>query len=214
MHEWGGWVRNRRPLRPVGTLNTPHRAIESKGGSQAPLSSFTLTSRPSPLFSSSVALTDVGTPQLKAPEILEGGAYDPLKADIYSCGVLLFLILYGAYYKYSPLKDEEGNSWRKQVPAWGAAVSPACAALLDSMLRPRPADRISAADIVLKDPWIRSRAPSGWLEGAGVPGPAPGMQSEEEVRALVAEARALPRESKAAIPVGPTGRAESSESVF
>ena len=134
----------------------------------------------------------VGALQIRAPEVSLGTEYDPCRADIWSCGVVLFLILYGGYYTYDPKKDDEANNWRRQVPKVGAAaVSPACAALLDRMLCPRPAERIST-DEAMQVPWVQYHAPPGWPL-PGVPGPVAGMQSEEEVLSLLAEARAPAR---------------------
>ena len=128
--------------------------------------------------------------QSRAPECSGApgfGPYDPLKADIWACGALLFVMLFGAYYVYKPGRDDRLNSWWGQVPPGAGAVSPGCAALLDAMLRARPEARIGAADAV-RDPWLRSGAPPEWPQG--VPGPAEGAQTELEMDALIAAARA------------------------
>ena len=39
--------------------------------------------------------TACGSPHYSAPEILAKQAYDPIKADVWSCGVLLFFMLSG-----------------------------------------------------------------------------------------------------------------------
>ena len=113
---------------------------------------------------------------------------------MWSVGVLLFLALYGApYYKYAPVPIlGHDNAWRTQVPVgMDPPEDPACAALLDALLQPLPAERMSAADVV-QNTWLRRGAPPGWPCG-GTPGPDVGPESvaRAEVQALIARARDL-----------------------
>lgn len=83
-----------------------------------------------------------------APEVVSNGpdaVYDAKKADIWSCGVVLYAMLTGKY----PFKRDEDNSMSK-VQAMRAAlqrilrgeyappaqVSPPCLDLLSGMLKP------------------------------------------------------------------------------
>jgi serine/threonine protein kinase len=51
--------------------------------------------------------TLAGTPQFQAPEIFEKETYDGLKADMFSIGVILFMIVIKSYpFKTSDIKDK------------------------------------------------------------------------------------------------------------
>ncbi|CAN6206472.1 unnamed protein product [Urochloa humidicola] len=89
-----------------------------------------------------------GTPAYVAPEILARKGYDPAKVDIWSCGVVLFVLAAG----YLPFNDASlVNMYRKiyagkfRCPSW---FSPALRDLLRRVLHPDPAARIDADGIV------------------------------------------------------------------
>ncbi|KAF8656571.1 hypothetical protein HU200_060632 [Digitaria exilis] len=94
-----------------------------------------------------------GTPAYVAPEILSRKAYDPAKVDIWSCGVVLFVLAAG----YLPFNDASlVNMYRKiyagrfRCPAW---FSPALRDLLRRVLDPNPDSRIDA-DGIVSHPWF------------------------------------------------------------
>ncbi|TKW36506.1 hypothetical protein SEVIR_2G444800v4 [Setaria viridis] len=94
-----------------------------------------------------------GTPAYVAPEILSRKGYDPAKVDIWSCGVVLFVLAAG----YLPFNDASlVNMYRKiyagkfRCPSW---FSPALRDLLRRVLHPNPDARIDA-DGIVAHPWF------------------------------------------------------------
>jgi carbon catabolite-derepressing protein kinase len=101
--------------------------------------------------------TTCGTPAYVAPEILSRKGYDPAKVDIWSCGVVLFVLAAG----YLPFNDASlVNMYRKiyagrfRCPAW---FSPALRDLLRRVLHPDPSARADA-DSIVAHPWFRHGA--------------------------------------------------------
>ncbi|CAN6219938.1 unnamed protein product [Urochloa humidicola] len=101
--------------------------------------------------------TMCGTPAYVAPEILSRKGYDPAKVDVWSCGVVLFVLAAG----YLPFNDASlVNMYRKiyagkfRCPAW---FSPALRDLLRRVLHPDPTARIDA-DGIVAHPWFRGGA--------------------------------------------------------
>ncbi|KAF8652418.1 hypothetical protein HU200_062748 [Digitaria exilis] len=98
--------------------------------------------------------TACGSPAYVAPEILLKKRYDPGKADVWSCGVVLFSLTAG----YLPFND--GNlmgmyrkicSGRLRCPKW---FSMELRNLIGRMLDPEPNTRIKV-DEMLDHPWLR-----------------------------------------------------------
>lgn len=112
----------------------------------------------------SPAKTVVGTPVYMAPEIiLAAKHYDAKKADLWSCGVILFALLYGRY----PFDASQRRCARKVVTADyiipdQVAVSAECKALVQRLLCPDPKARICMEDI-LAQPWFREGLAKGAL---------------------------------------------------
>ncbi|XP_010558402.1 PREDICTED: CBL-interacting serine/threonine-protein kinase 14-like [Tarenaya hassleriana] len=95
-----------------------------------------------------------GTPAYVAPEILAMKGYDGAKADVWSCGVVLFVLNAG----YLPFNDPNLMvMYRKiykgefRVPKW---TSPELRRLLTRLLDTNPGSRI-AVDEIINDPWFR-----------------------------------------------------------
>ena len=85
------------------------------------------------------------------------------KADLWSCGVILFALLYGRY----PFDATERHYARKVVTAdytipEQVAVSDECKALMQRLLCPDPKARICMEDI-LEQPWFCEALPKGAL---------------------------------------------------
>lgn len=98
--------------------------------------------------------TTCGTPAYVAPEVINRKGYDGTKADIWSCGVVLFVLLAG----YLPFHDSNlMEMYRKigkadfKAPSWFA---PEVRRLLCKMLDPNPETRITIARI-RESSWFR-----------------------------------------------------------
>ncbi|KAG2552347.1 hypothetical protein PVAP13_9KG423500 [Panicum virgatum] len=66
------------------------------------VSDFGLSALTEQLKADGLLHTTCGTPNYVAPEVIEDGGYDGATADIWSCGVILFVLLAG----YLPFEDE------------------------------------------------------------------------------------------------------------
>lgn len=91
--------------------------------------------------------TTCGTPAYVAPEIIGRNGYDGVAADVWSCGVVLFVLMAG----YLPFHDSNLMEMYRKIgqaeykfPKW---FSPKTRKLLSKMLDPNPSSRISIAKI-------------------------------------------------------------------
>ena len=106
-----------------------------------------------------------GTVSFCAPEVLEGQEYDPFKADIWSCGIILFTMLFGRVpWTVSSSKQIEAQVISSQffIPA---TVSSDAYDLLTKMLQHDFDKRITAEE-VLRHPFLVSAGVSG-IESEG-----------------------------------------------
>ncbi|KAH7428722.1 hypothetical protein KP509_09G014400 [Ceratopteris richardii] len=94
-----------------------------------------------------------GTPNYVAPEVAFHKGYNGAKADIWSCGIILFVMMAG----YLPFDDSNLiHLYRKMqraklnFPPW---FSPEVCSLISRILKPSPMHRITIPEI-LKDPWF------------------------------------------------------------
>lgn len=152
----------------------------------------------------SAAKSKVGTLTYMAPEVLvnRNGKYDGKVADIWSCGVILYILLYGKY----PFDVQAGASMpkakevlqmldkmvnRKYVLHEKVKVSKECLDLLHKLLAPEPQERITIEQIV-KHPWFVTNLPADaqsmnqrWLD---TPFP-PDHQSPDDIRVMLEQAK-------------------------
>lgn len=106
--------------------------------------------------------TTCGTPNYVAPEVIANKGYDGKKADVWSCGVILFVLLAG----YLPFEEATMVALFKKIkhaefsyPSW---FTDSAKGLINQILVPDPHARISLAEI----------ASSAWLnEPVDVPPP-------------------------------------------
>lgn len=142
----------------------------------------------------------VGTPAYIAPEVLSRQEYDGKLADVWSCGVTLYVMLVGAY----PFEDpQDPKNFRKtitrimsvqyKIPEY-VHISQDCKHLLSRIFTTNPARRISIKEIK-SHPWFLKNLPRELTEQAQAayyqrdnPSFAT-LQSVEEIMKIVGEAR-------------------------
>nr|GMC75801.1 CBL-interacting serine/threonine-protein kinase 5-like [Ipomoea batatas] len=105
------------------------------------------------LIGDGLLYTQCGTPAYIAPEILRNKGYDGTKSDIWSCGVILYVLLGG----FLPFRDENLFRLYKKIfkadykfPQW---FPPEPKRLLSKILVSNPAKRISIREI-MQDTWF------------------------------------------------------------
>lgn len=98
--------------------------------------------------------TTCGTPAYVAPEVISRKGYDGAKADIWSCGVVLYVLLAGSL----PFHDQNLMEMYRKIgkaeykfPHW---FSPDVRRLLTRILDPNPNTRITTQRI-MENPWFR-----------------------------------------------------------
>ncbi|XP_020252833.1 CBL-interacting protein kinase 2-like [Asparagus officinalis] len=98
--------------------------------------------------------TTCGTPAYVAPEVISRKGYDGDKADIWSCGVILFVLLAGYLpFQHSNLMElyRRIGKGEYKCPSWFPYE---VRRLLSRILDPNPSTRISIADIK-ENPWFK-----------------------------------------------------------
>lgn len=113
----------------------------------------------------------VGTPAYIAPEVLSRKEYDGKLADVWSCGVTLYVMLVGAY----PFEDQDDpKNFRKTIQRIMSVqytipdyvhVSPECKQLLGRIFVANPLKRVTISQI-RQHPWFLKNLPRELMEGA------------------------------------------------
>ncbi|KAK4487685.1 hypothetical protein RD792_005654 [Penstemon davidsonii] len=98
--------------------------------------------------------TTCGTPAYVAPEVIHKRGYDGEKADIWSCGVILFVLLAG----YLPFHDSNIMAMYRKIskgdfkcPHW---FPPEVKKLLSRILDPHPSSRITVSKL-MENSWVK-----------------------------------------------------------
>lgn len=140
----------------------------------------------------------VGTPAYIAPEVLSRKEYDGKTADVWSCGVTLYVMLVGAY----PFEDPaDPKNFRKtigrilsvqySIPDY-VRISNECRHLLSHIFVASPAKRITIAEIKTHQ-WFLKNLPRNLLEDSDAShihdDPNGTSQSVEDIMRIVNEAR-------------------------
>ncbi|GLU02950.1 hypothetical protein SLE2022_201790 [Rubroshorea leprosula] len=141
----------------------------------------------------------VGTPAYIAPDVLSRREYDGRLADVWSCGVTLYVMLVGAY----PFEDQEDpKNFRKTINRILAVqykipdhvhISQDCRHLLSRIFVANPARRITIKEI-RSHPWFLKNLPRELTEAAQAiynrkDNPTFSVQSNEEILKIVEEAK-------------------------
>ncbi|KAK1267953.1 Serine/threonine-protein kinase SAPK10 [Acorus gramineus] len=136
----------------------------------------------------------VGTPAYIAPEVLLKQEYDGKIADVWSCGVTLFVMLVGAY----PFEDpDEPRNFRStiqriltvqySIPDY-VHVSAECQHLISRIFVATPATRISIPEIRNHE-WFLKNLPAGLMEeNSQYEEPDQPMQSMDKIMQIITEA--------------------------
>lgn len=165
----------------------------------------------------STCKSSCGTPEYIAPEVLFQGKYSGQSADIWSCGVSLYVLLTGRFPFSWPSDVEPGATAGKRLHKMlrrvlaGAyvplpvSVSGSCQDLIASMLKPKTDERATVTEI-MSHPWfiiglprgamsinenlIQRRATARSPDSTCESGPC--FQTSDELAALVASCKAVP----------------------
>ncbi|XP_031273551.1 CBL-interacting serine/threonine-protein kinase 5-like [Pistacia vera] len=118
------------------------------------VSDFGLSALPEQIWNDGLLHTRCGTPAYVAPEVLRKKGYDGAKSDIWSCGVILFVLLAG----FLPFQDENVMKMYRKIfkaefefPPW---ISPDARKLISRILVTDPEKRITVSEI-MRNPWFQ-----------------------------------------------------------
>ncbi|XP_028551200.1 CBL-interacting protein kinase 1-like isoform X3 [Dendrobium catenatum] len=135
-----------RDLKPENVL------VDAMG--KIKISDFGLSALSQQLWNDGLLHTTCGSPNYVAPEVLSNRGYDGAISDIWSCGVILYVILTGAL----PFDDRnlavlyqkifKGDT---HIPSW---LCPGAQNMLRRILDPNPRTRINVAEIK-EDNWFK-----------------------------------------------------------
>ncbi|GFY89356.1 protein kinase superfamily protein [Actinidia rufa] len=154
----------------------------------------------------SIPKSTVGTPAYIAPEVLSRREYDGKLADVWSCGVTLYVMLVGAY----PFEDQgDPKNFRKTIQRIVAVnykipdyvhISQDCRHLLSRIFVANPSRRITIREIK-SHPWFLKNLPRELTETAQAmyyrkENPSFSLQSEQDIMKIVEEARTPPPASR------------------
>ncbi|XP_051135360.1 CBL-interacting protein kinase 5-like [Andrographis paniculata] len=136
--------------------------------------------------------TTCGTPAYVAPEVINNRGYDGEKADIWSCGVILYVLLAG----FLPFQDPNLMEMYRKIcrgdfkcPQW---FPPEVRKLLSRILDPNSSSRITVAKL-MANPWFKKGfRPSNLIksgQGQGSTSSSDIVQEEEGVEQEPAPAK-------------------------
>lgn len=145
----------------------------------------------------------VGTPAYLAPEVIlttMGKTYDGMIADIWSCGVMLYVMLVGAYPFERPEDKHDHQKLQKMIqrilrveysfPSH-VNISDECRDMLSKILVREPHRRITIEGLQ-SHPWYLKNLPPGVKEmNNNLIVPHDGLQSVTEIKRIVQEASLL-----------------------
>lgn len=135
-----------RDLKPENLLLDGHGNLK--------ITDFGLSALPQQLRKDGLLHTSCGTPNYAAPEVINHKGYDGAKADLWSCGVILFVLMAG----YLPFDDSNLIYLYRKIekadfrfPPW---FSSGARKMIIQILNPNPDQRIIAQQIQ-QDSWFK-----------------------------------------------------------
>uniref|UniRef100_A0A7I4AAL2 non-specific serine/threonine protein kinase n=1 Tax=Physcomitrium patens TaxID=3218 RepID=A0A7I4AAL2_PHYPA len=135
-----------RDLKPENLL------LDSKGNLK--ISDFGLSALPQQFREDGLLHTTCGTPNYVAPEVIMDKGYSGATADLWSCGVILYVLMAG----YLPFEEPTIMALYKKIYraqfSWPPWFSSGARKLISKILDPNPRTRISASQIYKND-WFK-----------------------------------------------------------
>ncbi|CAL5346367.1 unnamed protein product [Camellia sinensis] len=135
-----------RDLKPENLLLDANGALK--------VSDFGLSALPQQVREDGLLHTTCGTPNYVAPEVINNKGYDGANADLWSCGVILFVLMAG----YLPFEEPNLMALYKKIfkadftcPPW---FSSSAKKLIKRILDPNPLTRITIAEVIEND-WFK-----------------------------------------------------------
>ncbi|KAL7242025.1 hypothetical protein ACSBR1_014580 [Camellia fascicularis] len=135
-----------RDLKPENLLLDANGALK--------VSDFGLSALPQQVREDGLLHTTCGTPNYVAPEVINNKGYDGANADLWSCGVILFVLMAG----YLPFEEPNLMALYKKIfkadftcPPW---FSSSAKKLIKRILDPNPLTRIAIAEVIEND-WFK-----------------------------------------------------------
>ncbi|XP_055802796.1 CBL-interacting serine/threonine-protein kinase 23 [Solanum dulcamara] len=118
------------------------------------VSDFGLSALPQQVREDGLLHTTCGTPNYVAPEVINNKGYDGAKADLWSCGVILFVLMAG----YLPFEESNLMALYKKIhkaeftcPPW---FSSNAKKLIKRILDPNPQTRITISEVI-ENEWFK-----------------------------------------------------------
>ncbi|KAL7212512.1 hypothetical protein ACSBR2_015244 [Camellia fascicularis] len=135
-----------RDLKPENLLLDANEVLK--------VSDFGLSALPQQVREDGLLHTTCGTPNYVAPEVINNKGYDGAKADLWSCGVILFVLMAG----YLPFEESNLLALYKKIfkaeftcPPW---FSSSAKKLVKRILDPNPMTRITIAEVI-ENEWFK-----------------------------------------------------------
>ncbi|KAL8113232.1 hypothetical protein AgCh_020525 [Apium graveolens] len=118
------------------------------------VSDFGLSALPQQVREDGLLHTTCGTPNYVAPEVINNKGYDGAKADLWSCGVILYVLMAG----YLPFEESNLMALYKKIfkadfscPPW---FSSSAKKLIKRILDPSPITRITIQEVI-ENEWFK-----------------------------------------------------------
>lgn len=131
----------------------PENLLLDSGGNLK-VSDFGLSALAQQIQTDGLLHTACGTPNYVAPEVINDTGYDGAKADLWSCGVILFVLLAG----YLPFDDSNLATLYRKISAAEFTCPPwmsfSAKKLITRILDPNPMTRITIPEL-LEDDWFK-----------------------------------------------------------